>query len=594
MACNVLVIGAVNGHLADITQKLSTLHAKNLFAFAIIAGDLFADPSASDPRSDEELTALLNGSISVPCTTYFTVGQHPLPPRVIERLASSEGEVCENLFFLGKSATLSTAAGIRVAALGGRLDANPTASTSARASAIDEYSPLHTAADAKRLHGAKEVDILLTAVWPAGIRRRSRIALPAGAEEPAGSELAAELCTRVKPRYHFSAAPEIFFERDPFLHPSSEESTDSGRITRFISLASFRNNRKHKSLYAFKLELHPDRSAPPPIDTTGSPFSLMARKQGVPLEARQKYSRFAAAAPDGRPAKRARPPAPPPPGPEQCFFCLSNPSVATHLVTSIGTEAYLTVARGPLSTADTFAALPFSAHVLIIPVSHSATLAEMADAAERDATFAEMMRYRRALHDMVVSYSAGRLGTVTWEVNRRVGVHAHWQFLPLGDDLIGKGLVEAAFKVEAENDKYPAFATEDASTITAVSETGDFFRVWISRPGITKSESEPIPEGKREPEAELQPAAATKAETTARTAGDGGATDEKCMIMRLPPPSSAGDRRPFDLQFGRRVLAKLLGLESRMNWKASMQTEADEVADVEALKKAFQPWDFAR
>ena len=58
------------------------------------------------------------------------------------------------------------------------------------------------------------------------------------------------------------------------------------------------------------------------------------------------------------------------------------------------------------------------------------------------------------------------------------------------------------------------------------------------------------------------------------------------LVMPLPQ-----DLR-FNLQFGRRVLAKLLGLEARFTWQDCAQTEEEETRDVEAFRSAFKDWDF--
>ena len=55
-------------------------------------------------------------------------------------------------------------------------------------------------------------------------------------------------------------------------------------------------------------------------------------------------------------------------------------------------------------------------------------------------------------------------------------------------------------------------------------------------------------------------------------------------------PLSEGFR--FDLQFGRRVMAKLLGLEGRMNWRDCGQSD-EEKRDAEAFKEAFKKFDFS-
>lgn len=63
--------------------KISTLHAKNSFTLAIVAGNLFAE-------DDDTVGELLNGAIQVPLPTYFTVGTTPLPPRIIEKIEKDE------------------------------------------------------------------------------------------------------------------------------------------------------------------------------------------------------------------------------------------------------------------------------------------------------------------------------------------------------------------------------------------------------------------------------------------------------------------------------------------------------------------------
>ncbi|KAL8721702.1 MAG: hypothetical protein Q9225_001652 [Loekoesia sp. 1 TL-2023] len=178
-----------------------------------------------------------------------------------------------------------------------------------------------------------------------------------------------------------------------------------------------------------------------------------------------------------------------------------------------------------------------------------------------------MQRYRRALHSFLLSRSGTRLGAVTWEVSRLAGIHTHWQFLPVSSDLIKKGLVEAAFKVEAENEKYPvSFRTKDVGDGTG--EKGDFFRVWIWMPG---EEDVVDGDGALEVNDEVE-------EKRGK---------QKCLVL----PLNAEFR--FDVQFGRRVMAKLLGLEARMNWRDCAQTDEEETKDADAFKEAFKRFDWA-
>ena len=116
--------------------------------------------------------------------------------------------------------------------------------------------------------------------------------------------------------------------------------------------------------------------------------------------------------------------------------------------------------------------------------------------------------------------------------------------------MIKKGLVEAAFRVEAENLSYPIFEVRDPGLGL---EDGDFFRVWIWEPP-----SDDDKEG-----------------------------NTKCITLPL------SENARFDLQFGRRVLAKLLDLENRIQWRECSQTEEEEKHDVQALKVAFKEFDFS-
>lgn len=149
---------------------------------------------------------------------------------------------------------------------------------------------------------------------------------------------------------------------------------------------------------------------------------------------------------------------------------------------------------------------------------------------------------------MVAAQSKFQLGAVTWEISRHTNIHLHWQFLPVPIDLLRKGLVEAGFKVEAENRNYPPLQATSLSS--ALDETSDFFRVWLWSDD-----------------------------------GDTGIRSKE-LVMRLDEDSR------FDLQFGRRVMAKLLGLEGRADWKNVVQPILEETEDVQKFGEIFKPWDF--
>ncbi|KAK7552478.1 CwfJ C-terminus 1-domain-containing protein-like protein [Phyllosticta citricarpa] len=551
MALKIVVVGGVNGQFPDVFKKVAGLHAKNNFAFAIVAGDLFADPQSLTEDDEKTIEDLISGKIEVALPTYFSLGCQPLPTKVAEKLETSAGELCPNLYFLGKRSTLKTSEGIRIVALGGILD--PTIE---KATSDDKYSPSYSEKDARILRGASTADILITAQWPAEIRTGSKVEFqPDG--ELSEQACISDLSSNLKPRYHFSTSGNSFYEREPFFHAPTEDAPDGYKVTRFISLADYGNAKKQKWIYAFSL----DPTAAPPISitpgTTASPLSFSSKKRSLPSQ--ETSYRFSTTDEGGRHRRkgnkrqRTKPLAQ-----NECFFCLSNANIATHLITSIGDDAYLTTAKGPLSTASTFSPhLKFPSHMLIIPLNHTPTLASISEPESRKSALHEMQRYRRALHTMVSRLSGGRLGAVTWEVSRASGIHTHWQFLPVPVDLIERGLVDAAFKVQAQNEQYPKFERKDVGD--GFEEGNDFFRLLVWSPSKEEGgEGEGEGEGK-----------------------------ETSLILPLDPSIR------FDLQFGRRVLAKLLGLESRVDWRDCGQSHEDEVGDAEAFKAAFKPFDFS-
>jgi len=538
-------VGDVDGQFLAVFQKIAALHSKNNFSFALIVGNLFASPGSTTDEDSRNIQKLINGEIRIPLPTYFVLGTQELPTLVVKKLDESEGELCENVFFLGKRAIFKTSQGIRIVSLGGSRISNQTEHEK-----TDKHLPFYSDNDANILRGANSAHILVTSQWPDGIHNGSKVDLDTG-HTLESQTCVAELCTALKPRYHFSTSPLTFYEREPFYHDRSADQSETFHITRFISLGSFTSPNKAKWIYAFSL----DPTASPPISlpaaVTSSPFPTSSRKRSsqpdqnpIRFSTEGRYSRSS----DHRPRKRKRPE---PLTQEECFFCLSNSDLATHLITSIGNETYLTTAKGPLSTGDTFPSLGFPGHILIIPFSHSPTLSLISDAESRANTIREMHRYRDSMNSMLMSKSSQVLGTVTWEVSRLAGFHTHWQWLPAPLSLIRKGLVEAAFKVEAENLKYPCFTgpkPTPKSPEPSEDDSSDFFRVMIWNPQ------------------------------------DGSDAE---MRLLLDPSFK------FDIQFGRRVMAKLLELEGRADWHDCWQSHEDEAADADEFKRIFKEFDFS-
>jgi len=539
--CSV-VIGDVNGKLTEVFGKLANLHAKQNFAFAILAGNLFADPETATNDENQEVVKLMQGSIDVPLPTYFALGSHALPAAVVEKLEDSLGELCPNLTAFGRKVSIKTSVGFRIVAVGGAHVDTPDET-------MGQYTATYSDSDATgAAKGLTDADILVTSDWPADVRDGAN-ALYLG-EQPDGIKSVSELCTALKPRYHFSTS-EGYYEREPFFHAGPSPRS----VTRFLSLAPYGNTAKQKWVYAFTLEpgAPPPERLPPAI--TASPFTTINRKRKLESqESEYNNLRFANGNGDsnydhGRGGRGKRQRHQPPPQPDQCFFCLSNENCETHMIASIGSDVYLTIAKGPLTTRSTFPSLGFPGNILLIPLQHVPTMSAITEKEARLSTVTEMQRYKSALQSMLVEKSKvedgrSQLGAITWEISRGGGVHLIWQFLPVPVDLIQRGLVEAGFDVEAENSNYPKFAKNFKEMEEA--EEGDFLKVMIWSESLRKE-------------------------------------------MVLPLDKSFR----FDLQFPRRVLGKLLGLESRTSWRECAQTQVEEEADAQAFKEAFKPFDFS-
>lgn len=573
-----IITGSVKGQFPTVFEKLSKLHTKKSFSLAIILGDLFTDPADASDQDEENVKSLLEGKIAIPLPTYFTLGKHPLPPQIIEKLEKTEDEVCPNLYFLDKRSTTKTSEGLRIVTLGGTHDPAITAGLSK-----ERFLPFYTEGDAHALRGAKSADILITSHWPLSIRSGSRVSCPDRVTLPLEEQCVADLCSTLKPRYHLTTSDETFYEREPFFHLTDQGQPDNTCITRFISLAAFDNPSKQKFLYAFSIDLAAAPSSTLPAGATASPITDSKKRSLFPPEERS-YSRFVQSPSNEHERPKKRPRRQPPPTPHECFFCLANPNLATHLITSIANDSYLATAKGPLTISSTFASLRHPGHILIVPLAHSPTLRSIPDPESRASTIKEMHQYRRALQNYLLhTCKEAPLGAVTWELSRAGGIHVHWQFLPVAAGLVENGLVAAAFRVEAENEKYatfyPSLPTPLNPNGAESSSDEDYFRLWIWRPATPLTAQNDAKEAADDNVDPLSP--------EPLSVGEGRAGVEISLTL----PISASAR--FDAQFGRRVMAKLLGLETRMDWRDCGQEADEERRDAETFKKDFRPWDFS-
>lgn len=394
-------------------------------------------------------------------------------------------------------------------------------------------------------------DILISNKWPLGILKNVNPAnMPAGTTTTFDEDqtLATALQTAV-PRYHFVSNPSVsvFWERAPYR---SDET--SNRVTRFISLGKFAGPTRW--FYAFNLVIpFSESSATLPSNLTSNPFTaekkLSIASTNTEIE-EGSGSRQRTYGQDGRrDNKRRRQAGGPPVRPDTCFLCLSNPNLAKHLIASIGTKSYLALAKGPLPTPVDWTDKNIPGHVMIVPIDHVATLDTTTGAItpeDRDQIEIERWKYAIALSHLFSESASPPAVTVLFDISRKRGIHLHTQVFAVPHDRATKYDIESEFITQAEQAGLSMVERQLDQDET------DYFRVQIIRPYNSEKE---------------------KTTTT--------------LVIELPD-----DGTYFDLQFGRKVMARILELQHRVDWRACSQTEEEEKADCKNFKDSFKKYDF--
>ncbi|KAG0367058.1 hypothetical protein BGZ54_004483 [Gamsiella multidivaricata] len=663
---NALVVGSANGDLRNLCSKVGTINSKHgPFDIMFCSGNFFAKETPIETIDD-----LLENKLDFPMTTYFIHGDNGVPG-IIERTAlRKQGEICNNLFYLGTHGVMTTAQSVKVASLSGTFDSavyeaniedeefdksllqgrylKPT--VDALIQAVQPISIMDTAA-------ARGVDILLTHEWPAGITQpgagATTMTPPAPTTDLSASTFSHAVATvaqAAQPRYHFAAMSGQFWERAPYKNVKGAE-----HATRFIGLGEVGNKNKQRWFYAFNLvpvanaseevlrssnnaattesplasvkELKRGRDQQddaggffwdskrvrnePPTgyvcrrcnqpghfikDCTaerqprGAPEGYICKKcsqpghfiQDCPLikeevprlppgyvcnichkpghritdcpeaESRRQSengssSSSTALSRNGvRPPRKEKPQAP-------CWFCLSNPDVDKNLIVSIGTEMYMTMAKGQLATTAS-SLIPGGGHLLLVTINHYSSFRTV-DAEARKDLESEMNKYKDGLAKLFRSKGAAM---VTWELSMGGRMqHAHVQIMAVPTDKVQE--IENQFRNNIEDFFLP-------DTRDSIHQDQDQDQ--------EQQQSKPVP-----------------AWQDHAPSGDEGflkieLSDNKIMICPIP------ERQRVDSQFGRTVLAKALGIPDRANWRGCVKAPEEEREDSQAFKTTFKSYDF--
>ncbi|KAI0372979.1 nuclear protein [Pilatotrama ljubarskyi] len=234
---------------------------------------------------------------------------------------------------------------------------------------------------------------------------------------------------------------------------------------------------------------------------------------------------------------------PKPIAPDECWFCLSNPNLAKHLIVSIGLECYVTLPKGQIipthqdKNHPNAPSVPGGGHVLIVPITHYPTyLSIPPDLA--DPILEETEKYKSALRAMYAEHGAV---AVCFEVGRMSakGGHAHVQVVPVPNKL--QNAIEDVFREEGRAHGIEWEEDPDEALRACGGGRGSYFRV-------------DLPDGRK-------------------------------MVHLIR------EHGPFSIQFGRQVLVSVLGMPDRYDWKACTQSEEDDKEDAQAFKSAFAAFD---
>ena len=622
---NILIAGDCNGKLSALFKRVASVNKSNgPFAALLCVGGFFSESDAAGDAAEEscELADWIAEGKKAPVPTYFIGAYGKGSAKAIKALQDAD----TNIHYLGRSG-LTQVAGLSVAFLDGLFDeAAFSADVVDGEASCRNFRELDVAKLKLSLDGSGDVDVLMTCQWPASI-----LSGVAGNSQPkCGSPKNAvaaldELADLTRPRYHICSGEGVFYARAPYQNPDRGVGS---HVTRFISLAPVGNAAKEKSLHALKLVpmalMELDVLMAKPADTTPFPYGKKAqapqkrkpeedlsgqawrwqesgkRKRPVanPIPGRPGVVKDAAATiyaknlpfsateediegffsragpivdirrpPDdqGRPVghcfiqfasaqdaensvqmneeelmgrritiemstsgSSARQMQPATGKPlENCWFCLSNPSASVWLVVSVAQEIYLTLDKAPMHPQ----------HCLLIPVEHYPSTLSLSPNAR-----SEVMSYIGAVRKFYQSQGLEMVGFERFMRLRRMGGnHCHINLVP-----ISKAAAESArgtFEEMAKQDGFTLDHLEKGTPESLSDALGDseYFAAYLpdSSMLVTKIQREP--------------------------------------------------RHPMD--YGRRVLAQLLGCPDKANPKECQLSQDEEENLANEFKAGFKDFD---
>ncbi|WZZ21403.1 hypothetical protein YC2023_122790 [Brassica napus] len=605
MAPRILLCGDPLGRLNQLFKRVQSVSPSDSlppFLRVLIESQFFSQVSKSAgpfdalicvgqffPDSPELLDDFLDyaqGRAQIPIPTYFTGDYGVSAPKILSataKKAENQGfkmdglEVCHNLFWLRGSGKF-TLHGLSVAYLSGRESSDGQFGKYSQ----DDVDALRALAD--------------DSGWPAGVTNRAKESdIPAHVSDSSFCDSnVSELVKEVKPRYHIAGSMGVFYAREPYLN------VDSSHVTRFLGLAQVGNKNKQKFLHALSptptSTMSPSELSAKPPNTTLCPYTLQegaaeSKKRSNDDASDSQYWRYdvskrqkngsdgeklcfkfvcSGSCPRGESCHfqhnaeareqcrrgvcldliikgkcekgpecsykhefqdlsvQRKPRSENANRSKECWFCLSSPSVESHLIVSVGESFYCALPKGSL----------VDDHILIIPIEHLPNTLALSPEGE-----SELSRYRNGLRNC---YKSQGNDAVFFElVSKRVS-HANLQVVPVPSSRAR--LLPNIFSLAAEKLGFKL---------------------------VTKKFSDSS-EGRKYLQKEYDAALGL-------------------FYVELPDGTvlshTLEENEVFPAQFGREVLAGLLKIPDRADWRNCKISQEEEAKLVEDFKKQFQEFD---
>ncbi|XP_050218810.1 zinc finger CCCH domain-containing protein 64 [Mercurialis annua] len=594
----ILLCGDVLGRLNQLYKRVQLVNkSAGPFDALFCVGQFFP----VSPEQLEEFMDYTEGRTEIPLPTYFIGDYGVAATKVLSAASRSHAnlgfkmdglKISENLFWL-KGSGKFTLHGLSVVYLSGK---QSTKGQQFGTYSQDDVDALRALAEEPGI-----VDLFLTNEWPSGITNRASTSeIPNAISDSEGSDsTVSELAAEIKPRYHIAGAKGVFYAREPY------SNTDAVHVTRFLGLASVGNKDKQKFIHALSptpgSTMSSAEISTKPSNTTLSPYTFV--EQTGPLKEAMKrtndntsdtqYWRYdtsqkrhktgdagdkmcfkfviSGSCPRGEKChfqhdinareqslrgvcidflikgKCER-------GPDcnfkhnlvsegesyshrkhgsenananrskECWFCLSSPNVESNLIVSIGENYYCALTKGPL----------VQDHVLLVPIEHSPNTLLLPEECE-----SELFRLRNSLK---IYYKKLRKEAILFEWASKHGTHANLQAVPV--PLSRAAAVQEIFKMAAEKLGF---------NFVTMNFTNSDGRKWL------------------------------------RTQ-----FDRSCSFFYVELPDgtvlfhSVEENERFPAQFGREVIAGLLNIPEKADWRTCSLGKEEETKMVNELKRHFE------